>query len=266
MFRAKAVVGLVVGVLVLALCACTTAVPLVPGPPAARPAALAAEVPSEIGNDHPQISFVGSIVRRRVVVVIHSQEGADLAAIRLGLEKVAISQQLALSDISPVVLDPALLEHLVRPVIVSLPEGSTFLDAKALTDPKHYPTGGLPGAEHVHIVRVQVHDLTFSVHSTDSKALAEAIAREGILADALGNYGAVAAAGVLTIGYTGPLLHDDLIESIRAAIGRQAGVEAAAVTLAPRSSAGSWVDMLTEPAPLPENTGAVRPHRHSGDH
>ncbi|MDD0858226.1 hypothetical protein NHF46_11565 [Arthrobacter alpinus] len=178
MSRVSAAVAIVVGVVVLALCGCTQAIPFAPAPLTDRPAALAAEELSDIGNDRPQVTFDGLMVRRRVVVVVHSQEGADLAAIRLGLEKVANSQQLALSDISAAVLDGALLEHLVRPVIVSLPAGSTLQDAFTLTDPKRYPAGGLSGALHMHTVSVLVHDLKFSVQTSDPNTLAEVIAGE----------------------------------------------------------------------------------------
>jgi hypothetical protein len=106
--------------------------------------------------------------------------------------------------------------------------------------------------EHVHVAAVLVHDLKFSVAAADPAALAAAIAEEGILSDALGNYGTSVDGGALAVTYTGPLLSDSLVESVRNGMARGAGVQPADVTLAPRSTTGEGVDMSREPEPAPE--------------
>ena len=109
----------------------------------------------------------------------------------------------------------------------------------------------------VHIGSVLVHDLQFTVPASDPASLAEAIEREGILADALGNYTASLDGGTLAVGYTGPLLSDALVESVRAGMARDAGVEPGDVTLGPRSTSGEGVDLSREPAQDSGEAGAL---------
>jgi len=98
---------------------------------------------------------------------------------------------------------------------------------------------------------VLVHDLRFTAGSANPAALAGAIAREGILSDALGSYGTTLGRHELEITYTGPPLSDDLVESVRDGIARRAGIQPAGVTVAPRTTTGVGVDMTKEPTPAP---------------
>ena len=247
--------------LVLALSACTggTPSPAPPSPsvgsvPSAEPVSL--ETGTDVGNGRPAVSNDGLMVRRRAVIAVHPAAGAEPGAPRARLEETAAASGIVLSDIPPDVLEPAILEHLAPELILMLPAGSTRDDAEKLAGLAFGPEGTYPGVEHVHVTSVLVHDLQFSVASTDPAALASSVAEEGILSDALGNYGTSLDSGTLKVTYTGPLLSDLLVESVRIGMARGAGVDPADVTLAPRSATGEGVDMSLEPepAPVPEPT------------
>ncbi|MBG6059383.1 hypothetical protein RCH16_002658 [Cryobacterium sp. MP_M5] len=252
--------------LAFALSGCTA---VAPGPgqtggAAGVTAALSAEAVSDVGNARPAVSYDGLMVRRRVVVAIHPNDGADLVALRRELNRAAAREHLFLADVSPDVLDAVVLEHLVPEVIVALPDGATLSDAGRLIDPAGYPGGAFPGASHFHVDSVLVHELRFSIRSKDPAGLADAIDREGILSDALGNYESTARTGRLDLEYTGPLLGDALVESVRAAIARAAHAHPGAVTVGPRSESGTGVDMAAEPAPAApgEDVPAGDGHEH----
>ena len=241
--------------LVLALSACTGGTPA-PAPPAPSAAASAApvslETGTDVGNGRPAVSHDGLMVRRRAVIAVHPAPGADLGATRARLEQAATAGGVVLSDIPPDVLEPAILEHISPELILALPAGSTSDDAEKLAELAFGPEGSYAGVEHVHVSSVLVHDLRFTVAAADPAALATSIAEEGILSDALGNYATSLGSGALTVSYTGPLLSDALVESVRNGMARGAGVEPADVALAPRSTTGEGVDMSREPEPAPE--------------
>ena len=111
------------------------------------------------------------------------------------------------------------------------------------------------------VAPVLVHDLRFTVKATDPPVMAAAIAREGILADALGDYSTSAGSGRLDITYTGPLLSDDLVEQVRRGIARGEGVQPSSVTVSPRSTTGVGVDMAKEPAAGARGRGGGRAPR-----
>ncbi|MEC5181654.1 hypothetical protein [Arthrobacter sp. CG_A4] len=255
--------------LVLALGACTGGVPDPAAQAAALPAgaqsATASAPPSagevvgggppalksgaDVGNGRPVSSHDGLMVRRRTVIVVHPAGESDPAALRRQLDGAASRQGIELTDISPMVLDALLLDHLVPEVIVALPAGRSHEDAARLAERAVGKEGTNAAVEHLHIGEVLVHDLQFTVAAADPAALAASIAAEGILSDALGNYEEVPDGGALTIGYTGPLLSDALVESVRDAMARSAGKQPADVELAPRSTSGEGVDLSREPAP-----------------
>ena len=239
--------------LVLALSACTGGTPA-PAPPALSAGAgpVSLERGTDVGNGRPAVSHDGLMVRRRVVIAVHPAPDADPGAARARLQQAATARGVVLSGISPDVLEPAILEHISPEIILLLPAGSTRENAEKLADLAFGPEGSYPGVEHVHVASVLVHDLRFTVASADPAALVRAIAAEGILSDALGNYATAASRGALTVSYTGPLLSDALVESVRTGMARGAGVDPAAVTLAPRSATGEGVDMSLEPEPAPE--------------
>ena len=263
--------GGVAALLVLALSACTGGppAPAQPSPTAAPSAApVSLETGTDVGNGRPAVSHDGLMVRRRAVIAVHPAPDADLGALRARLEQAATGGGIVLSGISPDVLEPGILEHLSPDLILALPPGSTSDDAQKLADLAFGPEGSSPGVEHVHVASVLVHDLRFSVAAADPAALARAVAEEGILSDALGNYGTSVDGGALTVTYTGPLLSDSLVESVRNGIARGAGVEPAAVALAARSATGEGVDMSLEPEPEPEPSAedsGTHSHEEAGD-
>lgn len=249
--------------LVLALSACTGGTPDPPVIPAAG-AAVDPETGADVGNGRPAVSHDGLMVRRRVVIAVHPTPETDVASLRSQLDSAAAERGITLSAVSPDVLDEVVLEQLDPGLTVSLPAGSTREDAGALADRAFGRVGSFTGVDSVHIGSVVVHDLQFAVPSGDPASLAEAIQTEGILTDALGNYTTSLDSGTLGIGYTGPLLSDALVESVRAGMARDAGVEPGDVTLNPRSTSGEGVDLSREPAP--DSGESEGPSGHQGGH
>ncbi|MET3920712.1 hypothetical protein [Arthrobacter sp. UYEF20] len=270
--------------LVAALSACTGGTPdpaASPGPTAAAPAgavnstaaepagqasgeAVSLETGTDVGNGRPASSHDGLMVRRRVVIAVHPTPDADLGALRRQLDRAAAERGMPLSDISPDVLDPVVLEHVVPEVIVALPAESTPEQANELAGLAFGTEGSFAGVEHVHVASVLVHDLQFRIGSADPAALAETIASEGILSDALGNYATSLDGGALTVGYTGPLLSDALVEAVRDGMARGAGVDIGEVELAPRSTSGEGVDLSAEPEPAETEGAHASGHGDSG--
>jgi hypothetical protein len=232
------------------LSACTATAPSAPGETPPR-ALVAAETHSDVGNDRPQVSFDGLMVRRRVILAIGLDHAADLGAMRRHLDQVARRISTTVSPISASVLDPVPLEQLAPDLVVSLPPDATMTDGQRLMD-LGLRAGEWSNAVRTHdVLSALVHDLRFTVRSAHPTALARAIAREGILSDALGNYRSVPRAGRLDIVYTGPLLGDRLLHSVRVGIARRAHVTPGAVTVAPRTRAGAGVNLRSEPTPTP---------------
>ena len=220
-----------------------------------------AEPGTDRGNDRPQVTYDGLMVRRRVVIAILPTPGADVVSLRQELDRAAASAQTSLSDISPSVLGPAEQERLAPDVTVVLPAGTTLADAGKLIDPAT-SAAAIPDVQDYTVAPVLVHDLRFTVRATNPSVMAAAIAREGILADALGDYSTSSGSGRLHITYTGPLLSDDLVELVRRGIARGEGAQPSSVSVSPRSTTGVGVDMAKEPAPAPVvggGGGAPRP-------
>ncbi len=220
-----------------------------PAGDAATGEAVSLEDGKDVGNGRPASSHDGLMVRRRTVIAVHQAEGTDPGSLRQRLDEAASQQGIELTDISPMVLDALLLDHLVPDVIVALPAGRSNEDAAQLAERAFGQEGTNPAVEHVHIGEALVHDLRFTLAAEDPAALAAEIASEGILSDALGNYEESLDGGALTIGYTGPLLSDDLVESVRDGMARSGGKAAGDVELAPRSTSGDGVDLSREPVP-----------------
>jgi len=235
---------------------------------AANPSPLPSQVASseeggtDVGNGRPLVTYDGLMVRRRAVVAVNTAPDADLPSLRKEMNAAAARHDLILSDISPDVLDPVLLERTVPDMTVALPDGYTLADARDLAS-DFSPGRTLPGVEEYHVVSVLVHELRFAVASTDPSALAESIAREGILADALGNYETIPGSGELGIGYTGPLLSDQLVETVREGIARVTEGPPADISVTPLSLDGVGVDMAKEPEPEAVVTAASVGHGHT---
>jgi len=228
---------------------------------AASTPGVAAEPGTDRGDGRPQVTYDGLMVRRRVVIAILPTPGADVVSLRQELDKAAAALQTPLSDISPSVLDPAEQQRLAPDLTVVLPAGATVADAGKLINPA--TSAAFPGVQDYTVAPVLVHDLRFTVSASNPSEMVAAIAREGILADALGDYSTSAGRGRLDITYTGPLLSDDLVEQVRRGIARGEGVEPSSVTVSPRSTAGVGVDMAKEPLPAPVVEEEVAaPHGH----
>ena len=114
------------------------------------------------------------------------------------------------------------------------------------------PGGQLPGVEHVHVASVLVHDLQFSVAPPIRRPWRLPSPRKASSRTRSGTMARRWMAEPWRSRYTGPLLSDALVESVRNGMARGAGVQPADVTLAPRSTTGEGVDMSREPEPAPE--------------
>lgn len=216
----------------------------------------------DLGNGRPIVSYDGLMVRRRVVIAAHSNLTADLPGIRRSLDAAAATRGTVLTGISATVLEPAVLQHLMPELIVALPPTATLNDGHAVV--KKATTEGAEklGAEHFHVLQALVHDLRFSIDTPNPTALSAAVDREGILSDALGNYDTTVGDGVLSIDYTGPLLDDEIVESVRNGIARQAHTASSAVEVKPRTATGTGVDMAIEPPWDPEVSEEENTHAH----
>jgi hypothetical protein len=251
--------------LAFSLSACTEGARSITPTPRSSAVVVAAADGSDVGNDRPQVTYDGLMVRRRVVIAIHPRPGASLVSLRRRMNSVAAQRHMTLSSISPDVLDPAVLERLVPEVTVVLAADQTLAEARELMDPASSPGGRsrrFPEVASYQVAQVLVHDLRFTVRSAKPAVLAAAIAREGILSDALGSYATSSRRGVFEVAYTGPLLSDKLVASVRGGIARRAGTAPSAVTISPRSGVGDGVDMAREPAPVPAVDGTSTAHHH----
>ena len=244
------------------LAGCTAGAP--PGfrPSAPTGVALTSGSGSDLGNGRPQVGFDGLMVRRRIVVALHQAPDTDLEKLRTALSTAAASLGLAVSPMPPDVLGASALQHGTPELVVALPSDATVADGGEMVNLAFGPGLSFPGLDHVHVAQVLVHDIRFSVSSADPGAVSEAIAMEGILSDALGNYDSHAGDGELELGYTGPLLSDKTVEAVRGGIARSAGSDAEDVKVSPRSDTGTGVDMEKEPV---EAAAAGQPsHGNSG--
>ena len=219
----------------------------------------------DLGNNRPKVTNDGLMVRRRVVIAIHPTAGANLVSLRKELDTAAARAHTSLSNIPRGVLDPALMEPVAPEMTLVLAPGKSLDDARTLIGPRPSTAQRSPAVERYDVASVLVHDLRFTVSSATPAVLTAAIEREGILSDALGNYTTTLGRHRLEFAYTGPLLSDELVESVRAGIARRAHVQPAAVTISPRATTGVGVDMAKEPAPEAPVTeaAAARNHNHS---
>ncbi|MGN7252877.1 hypothetical protein [Arthrobacter sp. SAFR-014] len=240
-----------------------------PAPPASSPADAAdrvlaqAEEGQDLGNGRPTVNYDGLMVRRRVVIAVHTALDADVAGIRKRLDSAAAARGTALSAVSPDVLEPAVLQQMVPEVIVALPSTATPDDGRTIVRAVTEEDTGKLGVKNFYVLPVLVHDLRFNVATADPSSVSAAVDREGIVSDALGNYSTQVRGGQLNISYTGPLLGDETVESVREGISRPAHIPAANVSVGPRSASGTGVDMAAEPPWDPEQLEGQAIHPHS---
>jgi len=245
-----------------ALSACTAGPATAPAEQ--RPRALVvAEARSDIGNDRPRVSHDGLMVRRRIVLAVHLDRAREVWPVRRHLKHLARLDHTTVSPISASVLDPIPLEVLAPDLVLALPAHATLAEGRRLM--KIALRGGhwTSIVQAYDVLSVLVHDLRFTVSTTHPARLAAALAREGILADALGSYTTASRSRALDVLYTGPLLSDSLVRSVQAGIARRASVSPGAVSVAPRSPTGVGVDMALEPTPTPlEEPSPSTSHHH----
>jgi hypothetical protein len=252
----------------LTLGGCTGGGPAAPAPEESGPANATnvgvSEEGHDVGNGRPEVTFDGLMVRRRVVIAVESVNDADLAGVRKDLETAAAAVGSTLAGISPDVLEPALLLRMVPELILALPATATVDQGRAIVNKAIEGKGtAKTGVENFYVLPVLVHDLRFSATTADPAALSAAVDGEGIVSDALGNYDTTVEGQQISIAYTGPLLGDEIVESVRAGIARQARVTASAIAVGPRATTGSGVDMASEPA-WDEELETEKEHAHSG--
>jgi len=242
-----------------ALSACTAGAPTssVAQPPRAL---LVAEAVSDVGNDRPQVSFDGPMVRRRIVLGVRLDHRADLLAMQTHLAQAAERSHTTVRIVSASVLDSLTLEALAPDLVVALPSGATVPEGWRLMD---RAVGGGHWGDEVRaksVLSVLVHDLRFTIRTDHPRALSRDIAREGILSDALGSYATAVDNRKLEILYTGPLLSDGLLQSVRAGIARPTHVSPARVTVTARAPTGRGVDLANLPIPAPVESSAPASH------
>ncbi|MDJ0339901.1 hypothetical protein [Cryobacterium sp. PH31-O1] len=202
---------------------------------------------SDIGNGRPTVSYDGPLVQRRVVLAVTTAADAAASVMRFDLEERAHAAGVTLEDISPDVLPAGVLEQAVPQLTLLLPTGVSEVEARALIEEK---TGSNSPAQYF-VLTVLVHDLVFAVAAADPPTLADAIAREGILSDALGNYDATLGADTLGVTYLGTLLGDEVVDSVRSAIARPAGTTPMRVSVTAGTPGQAGVDVAAEPIPKP---------------
>jgi hypothetical protein len=95
-----------------------------------------------------------------------------------------------------------------------------------------------------------LHDLRFEVAAADPAQVADLIATEGIVANAIGSCSTTFGAGLLALDYVGTLLSDALVESVRVGVARGADAASAEVAVRPESKTGVGVDTAIEPFPI----------------
>ncbi|WP_104082329.1 hypothetical protein [Cryobacterium sp. Y11] len=235
--------------LVLILSGCTAGVA---APDSLVKSTVAPEPGADLGNDRPVVTFDGLMVRRRVALAVHADENVDLPGLRAELERRATDASLTLSDIAPDVLPAGLLDQAVPVLTMLLPAGTTTAQTRALIGPEASVSSLSASQDSTFfVVDVLVHDLRFEVAAADPAQVADSIATEGIVADAIGTYGTTLGAGLLGVDYIGPLLSDGLVESVRVGIARGAGTAAAEVAVRPESATGVGVNIAIEPLPTP---------------
>jgi hypothetical protein len=222
----------------------------------------AAESGSDVGNDRPRSSFDGPMVRRREVLAFRVGTDADLPRLGRSLAAAGRRTHVAVFAISASVLDPADLERLAPDLVVALGASATVEDGERLMRRALLAARlrGLDVQDH-EVARVLVHALRLTLRTAHPAAVSRAVDREGILTDALGTYTTRVHAHRLVIGYTGPLLSDALLRSVRRGVARPARVPSGAVAVGPRSARGAGVDLADEPSPPPADF-SVAPHAH----
>ena len=231
------------------------------GAPASANVLASEESAGDIGNGRPTVSYDGPMVQRRVVLAVKTATDAAAPAMRFRLEERAHSAGVTLTDISPDVLPAGVLEQAVPQLTLLLPTEVSEGDARALVADA---TVSDSPAEYF-VLTVLVHDLVFAVAAADPPTVAAAIAREGILSDALGNYETELGADIVGVTYLGTLLGDEVVDSVRDAMARPAGTTPMRVSVEAGTPGAPGVDVAAEPIPKPVTLAGGVSHETAGD-
>lgn len=219
-----------------------------------------AALSGEVGNGRPHVArYDGQLVHRCTALAVYLGGGADPDTVRTALHAAGQRADLPLTDLPPGVLSPETLELQVPDVVACLPVGADTADAdRVLPAP-------LPGEDHGSVEPVLVHDLVFDVRTGALLPydVARAVDREGVLADVLGRYGVELPTGRVRVHYTGPLLSDDEVEGVRAALARAAHAPGSAVSVAPGDPRAPGVDLREGRDPTPATDPAATGHHHA---
>jgi hypothetical protein len=86
----------------------------------------------DLGNGRPEVSYDGLMVRRRVVIAVHSAINAEQQGVRAKPEPVAAPRSMSLAATAPAVLGPAVLRHVMPGLVVALPASATRNGGRAL--------------------------------------------------------------------------------------------------------------------------------------
>ncbi|MEV6492421.1 hypothetical protein AB0M20_27935 [Actinoplanes sp. NPDC051633] len=203
-----------------------------PAPVAAEPVAVVSG--DDTGDGQATTTFDGAMVRRRAAIGIHPAKGADRATITGQMNAMAAGEKLGpLEPATFAVFSSTMLEFLVPEMTFVAPEGVSVESAEAMMR-DHQPSD----IAFYLVQPVLVHDVTFAVipkAGVTPAAVAAAEDREGILTDVLGKYRTTVQRSGVTVRYFGALLSDVSIGSVRASMGRAAGVPAEQVQVSANS-------------------------------
>ncbi|MCU7723601.1 hypothetical protein ODJ79_07745 [Actinoplanes sp. KI2] len=210
----------------------------------ARPEA--SSPPTAIGGDdagdkRATTTYDGAMVRKRTAIAVRPAKGADRAHIRAELTEAALKSKVGpLGEATFAVFSEQMLRYLVPEMTFVLPEGVPLDRGDAFM--RDYQ----PADVAFYVVQpVLVHDLTFAVVPAAGRTPAsvrDSQDAEGILADTLNRYDTTVQPAGVTVRYFGAILSDPAIASVRAAMGRAAGVPADRVQVT-ANEAGPGIDL-----------------------
>ena len=201
------------------------------------------------------------MIRRRIAVAIYGLNDVEVPRLRESMQLAGADSIDAISEISPNVLGGEVLEQAVPAITLMLPTETASDDATRAAKSALARSDVAVETDAYILANVLVHDLRFTIPARTPTAVRDVIAQEGILSDALGNYTVRVGDGELSIFYTGTLLSDEVVESVREGMARAAGTQAGKVAVLPRSLAGTGVDLATEPL---QSEGTALANDHHG--
>ncbi|MFG1606600.1 hypothetical protein [Actinoplanes sp. NPDC049265] len=225
--------------------------------PVAATTPVAKVFSDDTGDSQAVTTFDKAMVRKRAAIGIHPGPGADRARIAREMRRIARADKLGtLEPATFAVFSQSMLEFLVPEMTFVAPEGVSVERTEAMMR-DHQPAD----VAFYLVQPVYVHDITFGLvtagETPDRVRAAEDA--EGIITDVLGRYDTKVQSTGLTIRYFGAVLGDSSIASVRAAMGRAAGVPPDRVQVS-ANLPGPGVD-LSNGAYLIDDEAAHHTHR-----